>query len=47
MDFNKNWIKAVQFRENWDNIVLNLAKNRGNTENYHADVLKTDWKWKN
>ena len=37
MDFNKNWIKSVQFRDIGDHIVLNLAKNRENTENYHAN----------
>ena len=37
MDFNYNWIKSVQFRENLDNIVLNLTKNMENTENYHAN----------
>ena len=41
MDFNKNWIKSVQFRDNGDHIVLNLAKNRENTENYHANVHVT------
>ena len=40
MDFNKIWIKSVQFRENGDHIVLNLAMNSENTENYHAIVLK-------
>ena len=36
----KNRIKSVQFRDNGDHIVLNLAKNSENTENYHANVLK-------
>ena len=45
MDFNKNWIKSVQFRENGDNILHNLAKNRENTENYHVSVLRIGWKW--
>ena len=40
MDFNKKSIKFVQFRENGDHNVLNLAKNSENTENYHAIVLK-------
>ena len=40
MDFNKNFIKSVQFSENGDHILLNLAKNRKNTENYHANVQK-------
>ena len=39
MDFNKNLIKSVQFSENGDHILLNLAKNRKNTENCHANVL--------
>ena len=30
----------MQFRDNGDHIVLNLAKNSENTENYHANVLK-------
>ena len=40
IDFNKNWIKSVQFKENGDHIVLNLAKNSENSENYHANVLQ-------
>ena len=44
MDFTKNFNKSVQFRENGDHIVLNLAKNRKNTENYHANVLKKEVK---
>ena len=30
IDFNKNWIKSGQVRENGDHEVLNLAKNREN-----------------
>ena len=33
MDFNKNCIKSIHFRDNGDHIVLNMAKNRENTEN--------------
>ena len=40
MDFNINLIKSVQFRENGDHIVFNLAKSRENTENYNANKLK-------
>ena len=40
MDFNKNFIKSVQFSENGDHILLNLAKNRKNNKNYHANVQK-------
>ena len=36
-----------KFRENGDQIVLNLAKNRENTENDNAYVLMIAWKWKN
>ena len=39
-DFNKNWIKSVQFRENRDHILLELAKFKENTQNYHAKGLK-------
>ena len=47
IDFNKNWLKSGQVRENGDHNLLNLAKNRENTENYHANVLKIGWIWKN
>ena len=47
IDFDKNWIKSVHFRENGDHIVLNLAKNRENTENDNAYELMIAWKWKN
>ena len=40
MDFNKNFIKSVQFSENGDHILLNLVNNRKNTGNYHANVQK-------
>ena len=40
MDFNKNWIKSVQFRENGELSALTLAKNKENTKNNHANVLK-------
>ena len=40
MDFNKNLIESVQFRENGDHIVFNLAKNRENTENFHENVKR-------
>ena len=40
MDFNKNFIKFVQYSENGDHNLLNLANNRKNTGNYHANVQK-------
>ena len=47
IDFTKKISKSVQYRENWDLIALNKAKNRENTETDHENVLKIGWKWKN
>ena len=33
IDYNKNWIKYVQFRESGDLIQLNLAKNKSREGN--------------
>ena len=44
--FLKKFNKICIIRENWDQIVLYLAKNWENTDNYHANVQKIGWKWK-
>ena len=40
IDINKNLIKSVLFGENGVHTLHHMAKNRENTENNHATVVK-------
>ena len=45
MDFNKNWIKSVQFRENGDHIqykFVSLKKFQGGKVSVHSRISNTD-----